>query len=146
MCDAFPFKLEVKLSRSTVHAGTMSQVESILSSYFVIVNHRNSLSHGYSLTSALSVRTAEFLNLSASSYAPDLKRSSILAAESASIEHIVCNRESREAFTSRCRHKRVSSSLSSTPPEYQTNLISGSNFLSTSDPVFYCLNQYRPGR
>jgi hypothetical protein len=124
----------------------MSQVESIFSPCFVIINNRNSLSHGYSSTSALSVRTAGFLNSSALSYAPDLKRSSIFAAESASTEHIVCNRESREAFTSRCRHKRVSRSLSATPPECQTSLISGSNFLTTSDSVFYCLNQYHPGR
>jgi hypothetical protein len=76
----------------------MSQVESIFSPYFVIINNRNSLSYEHSFPSALSVRTAEFLNLTASSYAPHLKRSSIFAAESAPTEHIVCNRESREVL------------------------------------------------
>jgi hypothetical protein len=124
----------------------MSQVESIFSPYLVIINNRNPLSDKYSFPSALSVSTAEFLNLSNLSYAPPLKRSSIFAIESAPKEHIVCNIESYEVLASRCQHRKVPSSLSATPPECKTSLISGSNFLPTSDPVFHCLSQHRPGR
>jgi hypothetical protein len=111
MYDAFPFDPKVKLLAKYNHMSSRKHRSSLLRDQ----NNHSPLSQGYALTTALSVGAAEFLNPSASSYTPDLKWSSILAAESASTEHIVCNRESCEAFTSRCRHKRVSSSFSVTP-------------------------------
>jgi hypothetical protein len=111
MCDAFSFDPEVKSFAKYNHVSSRKHRFSLLRDR----NNHNPPSQGYSLTTALSVGAVEFLDPSASSYAPDLKWSSILAAESASTEHIVCNREFCEAFASQCRLKRVSSSFSVTP-------------------------------
>jgi hypothetical protein len=84
-------------------------------------NNHDSPNQGYTSVSALSSRADELFNPSASSYAPDLKRSSIFAAEPASAEHIVCNSESYNEFASCCRSKIASRSLSSTPSKRGTN-------------------------
>jgi hypothetical protein len=108
-------------------------------------NH-DSPSQGYTSMSALSLRANELFKPSASSYVPDLKRSSIFAAEPASAEHIVCSSESCDEFASCCRSKRASRSLSSTLSERRTNAISDRKFWPASDPVSCYLNQCRPKR